>query len=403
MFFRKLALISIVFSIVGLNAQGQTFSELDNKLEAIGEIGLLKGFGVAVVSKDSILFSKGYGYADVQNKIPYSEQTVQNIGSVSKTLIGIALMKAQEMGKLKLDDPINKHLDFKVINPYHPEKPILVRHLATHTGTILDTDLYDKKAYYVLNEEDLKLEIVQDIGEELQTIDTKVTMADYLKNFLSANGIWYKRKNFLRKIPGAKYEYSNVGATLAAHVLEKATGIPYDEFTTTYILEPLQMNASGWSFDTIDATKHSKLYVQEGARIPNYALVTYPDGGLLTDLHDFSVYLSELMKGYFGEGTLLLKPSYKELFSEQLPAKKVPKDPNSYDDEFNSGIFMGFSPIGLIGHTGGDPGISTFMFFNPKTGLGHIVMLNTSLTGESIEKQLIPIFQAVNKTLQNTP
>ncbi|WP_210423607.1 serine hydrolase domain-containing protein [Croceivirga thetidis] len=388
------------FCFILLSGQSQNYESLDEELAEISKIGLLKGFGVAVVSSDGTLFAKGYGHSDVEKNIPYTEHSIQNIGSVSKTLIGIALMKAQEMGKLKLDDPINKHLDFEVVNPYHPEQRILIRHLATHTSTILDTDLYDKKAYYVLNEEDLKLEIVQDIGEELQTLTTKVSMADYLKNFLAKDGIWYKKKNFSKKNPGKKYEYSNVAATLAAYVLEKATGVPYDEFTANHILEPLKMTTSGWSFDTIDAAKHTKLYVQSGEEIPRYALVTYPDGGLLTNLYDFSTYLNELMKGYFGEGTLLSEASYKELFTEQLPQQKVPKNPNSYDEEFNSGIFMGFTPIGLVGHSGGDPGISTFMFFDPELKLGHIIMVNTALTGESVEKQLIPIFKAVNKNLK---
>lgn len=386
-----------------LTAQETQFNgaeDLHTELSKISKIGLIKGFGVAVVSKDSILFGNGYGYSDVQNKLPYTQNSIQNIGSVSKTLIGIALMKAQEMGKLNLDDPINKHLDFRVINPHHSNEPILIRHLATHTSTIRDTDLYDKKAYYVLNEEDLQLPIVQDIGEELQTIETKVSMVAYLKNFLSVDGIWYMKKNFTKKKPGKKYEYSNVGATLAAYVLEKVTGVSYDEFTRTHILEPLQMNDSGWFFDHIDESKHTKLYTQNEDIIPNYSLVTYPDGGLLTNLHDFGIYLTELMKGYYGEGTLLTEASYKELFTQQLPVKKVPKDPNSYDDEFNSGIFMGFSPTGTVGHTGGDPGISTFMFFDPKSQLGHIIMVNTALTGESIEKQLIPIFKATSKAME---
>ena len=159
------------------------------------------------------------------------------------------------------------------------------------------------------------------------------------------------------------------------------------------------MNAAGWSFDAIDVTKHSKLYTDDGQVIPQYSLVTYPDGGLLTDLHNFALYLQELMQGQTGEGILLKPTSYTALYSQQLPVKKVPKNPNRYNDEFNSGIFMGFSPVGWIGHTGGDPGISTFMFFDPETGLGHIVMMNTSLSGESVNKQLIPIFKAVNKAL----
>jgi len=398
------ALVLVLSILCPLTALGQkevtqSLEEMDRALAEISKIGLIKGFSVGVVTKDSILFSKGYGFSDIQNKKAYTKNSIQNIASVSKTLIGISLLKAQEMGKLKLDDPINTYLDYEVTNPYHPDVPIRIRHLATHTGTILDTDLYDEKSYYVLNAKDLELPVVKDIGEDLQTLDTKVSMAAYLQNFLSTDGIWYKKKNYLKRKPGTQYEYSNVGATLAAHVLENATGVPYDEFTKTHILEPLQMTATGWSFDAIDTTKHTKLYTQEGEAIPNYALVTYPDGGLLTNLDNFSLYLQELMRGHGGEGTLLQPSSYGELFTEQLPKKEVPKDPNRYDDEFNSGIFMAFTPVGWIGHTGGDPGVSTFMFFDPKTKLGHIVMLNTSLTRESIDQQLIPIFKAVDKAL----
>lgn len=375
---------------------------LDADLSEISTVGLIKGFGVAVVSADSVLFAKGYGYEDLENRAAYNGCTLQNIGSVSKTLIGIALLKAQELGKLNLEDPINTHLDFEVVNPYHPDRPIRIWHLATHTSSIQDTDLYDQKAYYLLNEEDLKLEVTKKLGEDFQTLSTKVDMETYLKNFLSKEGEWYKKKNFLKKIPGQKYEYSNVGAALAAQVIEGATGMTYDGFTAQYILSPLQMNGSGWSFDTIEQDEHSKLYAATGEVLPKYALVTYPDGGLITNLMDFSVYLSELMKGYYGRGKLLKPESYKVLFEQKLPAKKIPKDPNSYDDEFNSGIFMGFSPKGTIGHTGSDPGITTVMFFDPELELGHIVMVNTSLNGESVEKQLVPIFKAIQKTLYAT-
>ncbi|MGD1945067.1 MAG: serine hydrolase domain-containing protein [Croceivirga sp.] len=375
------------------------FAILDAELTKISSLGLLRGYGVTIVNKDSTLFAKGYGFSDVEGKSPYSVNSIQNIGSVSKTLIGLALMKAQELGKLNLNDPINHHLKFDVTNPHHPESPILIRHLATHTGTILDTDLYDEQSYYVLNANDLKLPVMKSIGEDLKTLETKVSLETYLENFLSSEGSWFKKKNFLKVKPGSTYEYTNVGAALAAYVLEQATGVPYDEFTKIHILEPLKMNATGWSFDAIDKSKHTKLYTDEGEVIPHYSLVTYPDGGLLTDLDNFGLYLQELMKGYLGEGTLLTASSYKELFTQQLPVKEVPKDANRYNDEFNTGIFMGFSPVGWIGHTGSDPGVSTFMFFDPETGLGQIVMMNTSLSGDSINQQLIPIFKGLNKVL----
>lgn len=69
-------------------------------------------FAVAVVDSDGILYEQGFGFADVNAKKNYKTETLQNIGSVSKTLVGIVLMKAQELGKLKLDDPIDQYLDF---------------------------------------------------------------------------------------------------------------------------------------------------------------------------------------------------------------------------------------------------------------------------------------------------
>ncbi len=376
------------------------FKELDIELSKISELGLIKGFGVAIVSPDSTLFAKGYGFDDVANQGRYDNGTLQNIGSVSKTLIGISLLKAQEMGKLSLDDPINKFLDFEVINPHFPEEPIRIWHLATHTGTIEDTDVYDEKAYYVLNEEDLNWDVLKngDI-ENFLSPNAKVTMKTYLQHFLSKDGPWYSKKNYSKNKPGENYEYSNVGATLAAHVIEMATGMDYKDFTKEHILSPLRMNSSGWSFDTIDANEHSVLYTDKGEVLPRYALVTYPDGGLITNLTDFSVYLTELMKGYYGKGTLLQPESYQTLFEQRLPEKERPKDPNSYDDEFNSGIFMGYTPVGYVGHSGSDPGITTLMFFDPELQLGHIFMVNTSLNGESVEKQLVPILEAIKKTL----
>ncbi|WP_420603136.1 serine hydrolase domain-containing protein [Flagellimonas sp.] len=378
----------------------QALEKLDSSLKEISEIGLIKGYGVAIVSPDSTIFAKGYGMADVSNNIPYTPETLQNIGSVSKTLIGIALMKAQEMGKLKLDDPISKYLDFDVVNPFYPDEPIRIWHLATHTGGIKDTRLYEKKAYYVLDENDLGLDVLKKQSEDFLSPKTKATLAAYLENFLSKKGSWYAKKNYNKKKPGSTFRYSNVGAALAAHVVEKATGMPYDQFTSKYILSALNMNASGWAYDKIDASKHSVLYSKDGRPLPKYALVTYPDGGLITNLNDFGSYLSELMKGYYKKGTLLEADGYEALFQQRLEIKEFPEEGgNRYDDEFNSGIFMGFTPVGYVGHSGSDPGIVALMFFDPKLKLGHILMLNTSTSSDSVEKQLIPILKAIHEYL----
>ena len=85
---------------------------LTDALQKIHEQGLINGFSVAIVKDSAILYSKGFGQADIVAHRPYTKNTVQNIASISKTLIGISLLKAQELGKLKLDDPINNYLPF---------------------------------------------------------------------------------------------------------------------------------------------------------------------------------------------------------------------------------------------------------------------------------------------------
>ena len=81
---------------------------LTKDLNDVYKSGRLTGFSVAIVNENGTVYKRGFGYADIENKKPYTENTIQNIASISKTLIGISLLKAQELGKLKLDDPIDK-------------------------------------------------------------------------------------------------------------------------------------------------------------------------------------------------------------------------------------------------------------------------------------------------------
>ncbi|MEM8909883.1 MAG: serine hydrolase domain-containing protein [Bacteroidota bacterium] len=216
---------------------------------------------------------------------------------------------------------------------------------------------------------------------------------------LDEKGKWYSKSVYLNEPPGKTFEYTNVGATLAAHIIEVATGEAYHDFTTKHILTPLGMNNSGWSFDKVDFSQHTKLYATEQAQIPFYSLITYPDGGLITSIDDLSQYLVELIRGYAGKGTLLTPSSYQEIFKPQLSETHFKERDNDrpYDDEYNAGIFMGFTPNGHIGHTGGDPGVSTFMFFNPELKIGRILMINTNLINDKGVQQYFSIWDKLEE------
>ena len=377
----------------------KTQNELTAKLTEKSKTVSFNGFGVALVNDKEVLYQNGFGFSEVEKNKRYTENTVQNIASVSKTFIGLAILKAQELGKLKLDDPINKYLPFKVVNPLFPDVPITIRHLVTHTSSITDTKEYLARNVILKDTINLAHNLKIDISPtKFNPTSAKISIEVFLKNLLDTNGKWYLKEGFLKNKPGKIYEYSNVGATLAALVLEKATGTTYHKFTTAYILKPLKMNSSGWSFNTIDFSRYSRTYQNKQTPYPYYSLVGYPDGGMLTTSSDMSKYISELMKAYFGNGTLLSKESYKQYFTPQLKEENfIDRATSEFSDEYNQGITIGFGSTGNFGHTGGDPGMFSVIWFNKDTKIGRYFIINTDWDNKKSGKDQKAIYDLLDE------
>ncbi|WP_247656537.1 serine hydrolase domain-containing protein [Maribacter sp. MMG018] len=391
---KKIRLL-FLFSLCMGNTYAQENDSISNKLtkelEQISTNGPLVGFSVAIVNEDGTLYENGFGFADKKANKQYTQNTLQNIGSISKTFIGVALLKAQELGKLQLDDPINDYLPFKVVHPKFKNTEITIRQLASHTSGIKDPSEYEDKGYILKDFENGNAKV----SDNFLNPDEMMPLGDFLKAILSEDGRWYKKKTFSKYPPGGMFNYSNIGAGLAAYVLERATGISFSEFTKKYIFDPLNMSDSGWSFEAIDLSMHSKLYADPDTELAFYMLVNYPDGGLITSVHDLAKYLSEIIKGYSGNGKILSEESYRMLFEPRLTDQNhKDRSDNEYNDEYNMGVFMGMSAKGQIGHTGGDPGVATHMFFNEQTKTGKLLLVNTELDKEGIQ-EFIAIWKAL--------
>ncbi len=197
---------------VTATAVNSTIDSLTIALDSIVSNGPIVGLAAAILKNDTVRYNQGFGYANVSDSIPYSHQTIQNIGSISKTFIGIALFKAQELGKLQLDDPVNKFIPFQVSNPKYKNTPITLRQLATHTSSIIDTDWYGK-SYVTLSAQYPETTKVLDY---FSGPESSMSMSDYLKNVLTPQGSMYEPETFSEMAPGTDAEYTNLGATLAA-------------------------------------------------------------------------------------------------------------------------------------------------------------------------------------------
>ncbi|MFN1216801.1 serine hydrolase domain-containing protein [Chryseobacterium kwangjuense] len=377
----------------------KTQKELTDKLTKISKTASFNGFGVALVNDREVLYQNGFGTAGIKPFKKYDEHTVQNIASVSKTLIGIAILKAQELGKLKLDDPISRYLPFKVINPQHPDIPITIRQLTTHTSSINDNNEYLTRTIILKDTTNLADHLKIDISPtKFNPPSSRISIEEFLNNVLTEKGKWYSKDIFTDKKPGELFNYSNIGTTLAALVLEKATGMSYDAFTVQYIFEPLQMTHSGWNFNAINFSKYSRTFINKQTPYPYYSLNTYPDGGMLTTSENMSKYLLELMKGYYGNGKILSKESYKEYFTPQLKAENFEdRSTSEYSDEYNIGISMGFGSTENFGHTGGDPGMNSVIWFFKDKKMGRYLIVNTDWDKKATGKDQKAIYDLLDE------
>ncbi|WP_350292823.1 serine hydrolase domain-containing protein [uncultured Croceitalea sp.] len=362
---------------------------LTTRIDKINENGKIVGFSVAMVDSIGTLYNEGFGFADSETQKPYSSQTVQPIASISKTLIGLSLFKAQELGKLNLDEPVNKYLPFKVANPNFEEIPITIRQLAIHTSSITDSDNF-WKSDYILIEKDHEKGI--GIPKYFNEPKTKISLANFLESLLTEKGNLNNGESYSLNKPSSKFDYSNVGSNLCALVIESATGIPYQTFTAEYILKPLQMNSSRWSIKNTESNNRSTLYATNEQILADYTTVGFPASGLIASSTDLGKYLSELIKGYSGNGSLLTKESYNELFKKQLIKSQLPEGVDA-----NTGIFMDYSKRG-IGYNGYDPGVMAYMYFNPESLIGKIILINTDTDfDEEVRPTLNKIYNVLSE------
>ena len=362
-------------------------NKLTNKLDSIYKEKSIPGFSVAIVNEEGIIYTKGFGKTSLSKKEKYEANTSQKIASISKTVLGIALLKAQEMKKLNINDPINKYLPYKVINPYYPETPILIKHLAYHNSSLRDTRDIFENSYIIINEE---VKTNEQALPFFKKSNAEISLEQFLTNSLFKEGKWYGEDSFFDFEPDKERRYSNLGAGICQYILEKVTEKSYEAFTKETIFEPLKMQNISWEYSS-SVKNRTKLFLNDTTLITPYKGFNKADGELRTSVNDLSILLIEFIKAYNGKGTLLNKESYQLLFD----AKQFPNQRSQF------GIFIEFRPIAfgfkenLIGHMGADPGLLTAMYFNPESGLGKIMFINIEPRTKKIRDQINKIWKAL--------
>jgi CubicO group peptidase (beta-lactamase class C family) len=372
--------------------QAQTFN---NVMDSLFKTSTLSGYSATIILNDTILYQRSFGYADIKEQVPYTLQTRQPIASVSKTFVGIAVAKAVELGLFQLEDDINTLLPFHVANPRYRREPITVSQLVTHTSSITDRLDVVKDEYILCSARPESQHLI----DSLRAVgfgkgSDKLTLAEFLKGYFTPGN----EQNFISSKPGKTYNYSNIGAALAAYIVEVKSGMSFKDFTAQYIFAPLHMIHTYWMTDCPEDTAIAQLYTAGMVPYPRYRYHAYPAGELVTTAEDLAIYMKEILKGYEGRGTLLNTASYKALFAPAFNESSKPKGlpPN----EPNIGILWSHRQNGIIGHTGGDAGVTSFFFIKPATHIGMILISNTEINNWQVPNMpQLEGFQAVWKAM----
>jgi len=238
--------------------------------------GDIAGAVVAVVKDGKVLFQSGYGYADVERKIPMDpERIMMRIGSTSKLFTWTAVMQLVEQGKLDLHRNVDDYLDFKVSPPGGPSITLL--DLMNHRGGF---------------EEGLKDVLATDPRAFMST-------ETYLKQ--------HPRPLIFR--PGTVPAYSNFGAALAGYIVQRVSGQPFERYVEEHIFQPLGMQHSTFDQPLPDRFKGM---VSRGYRTasqppqPYELITTAPAGSVASTAADMGRFmLANLQQGHLGSYDML--------------------------------------------------------------------------------------------------
>lgn len=341
---------------------------VDRQARAGPEAGRWAGVMWAVVAPGEVLASGAAGFADIEAGTPMTPDAIMPIGSISKVLIGIAGAQAILNGDLDPGAPISDILTI----PFDPPDgaPRSFAQLATHTGSLNDIDpVYEAAGYHY------------------DGPDHPVDLDDFLASALGAEGALYDPGSFAQAPPGTRYAYSNIGAGLAAQVVADATGRDFAETTMADIVAPLSL-AGFWGQTRPPGPKNVTLYerTEDGdfRALAPYGLATWPDGQFNASAHDLARLMAVMMNDGRFEGEQLLPEAVVDL----VTTPQVEGLPDLVGEDDFVGLFwtretLELGPIVMQyeGHSGGDPGLSTFMYRSPDHPTGFVLMFTSDERG----------------------
>lgn len=331
----------------------------------------LPGIAVGVVADQELVWSAGFGFANVKDKLPMTPATKFRMASHSKVFTAIAIMQLREQGKLRLDDPVTKYLPWFSLKPAgEDDGPITIEQLLTHSSGL-----------------------PREAGDHWTTNDFPTT--EEVKQLMRDRQAAFP--------PATRWKYSNLAYTIAGMVVEAVTGQTWAAYLQSNIFDPLGMSNSSVDREVPGLTVGYGRRMPDGTRevIPFIdARGMGPATGLTSNVEDMAKFVSaQFRKGPRGGNRILSTGSLREMHRVR-----------SLENNWTSGTGIGFGINRFrdkvyVGHGGGYLGNTTMTSIQLDSKVGVIVLTNTNDSDPgAIARQLMnTVGEAAAKAIAEKP
>lgn len=319
----------------------------------------IPGLTVSIIKDTQIIYSNGFGARDLKEKLPATPDTLFGIGSVTKSFTCLAIMQLAEAGKLNIEDPVSTYLHFNLGNT---EKPITIRHLMSHTSGIPNLG----SAETVIVRECLGAE----------TFIPMTSSEDILRFFNGA-------KEEILFEPSEHFFYFNGGYALLALIIEKLSGMDFEDYIKENILSPLEMTNSTLKEEEFiqNANKATAYLLKPQGKIEPtkhmFDKAAKGAGGIFSSVVELGNYLRMIMNGgTYKDKKLLTEESLSEMYAIQKGTEAGHGMFGDFGYGYGWRITVDFFGQKLIDHGGSTIVSGAYIGFLPELKLGIAITAN---------------------------
>ncbi len=311
------------------------------------------GVSVAVVKHNHIVYTRSFGFKNVEAKLPLSDTDIFRIASISKSFSAASIMQLAKEGKLSLNDDFSNLIGFTIRNPKYPDIPITLKMVLSHTSSINDSQDY-----------------------------TSLDIINPSKNPNYA-------KCYSEYAPGKGYKYCNLNYNMVGAVIERISGERFDNYVRHHILQPLGIYG-GYCVDSLDASRFVTLYEYDstatkftpadmayGSRreqLQHYVMgystpILSPTGGMKVSATSLAQWMMIHMGYGKHNGVRVISRKYSKLMQKKISEEE------GYGMAMMNVRNMIYGQL-LTGHTGTAYGLYSAMFFSHKKHFGIVAIIN---------------------------